>query len=209
MKMIFFDNDGTLVDTEGIYFKATRKVLLELGVEMSREWFIEYSLKRNFSSWSLLDGKGYSPEEINQLRNKRNDYYAELLREEVRLMPGVLETLKALKGKARMSVVTTSRRMHFNIILEKTGIADYFEFFVVNEDVQKEKPHPEPYLKAIKMSGCAPDDCIAVEDTERGVISAKEAGIKCYAIPTVLSKSHDFSGAERVLSSLSELLEII
>lgn len=209
MKMIFFDNDGTLVDTEGIYFKATRKVLLEVGVEMSKKWFIEYSLKRNFSSWSLLDGKGYSLEEINQLRNKRNDYYAELLREEVRLMPGVLETLKALKGKARMSVVTTSRRMHFNIILEKTGIADYFEFFVVNEDVQKEKPHPEPYLKAITISGCAPDDCMAVEDTERGVISAKEAGIKCYAVPTALSKSHDFSGADRVLSSISELLEII
>lgn len=209
MKMIFFDNDGTLVDTEGIYFKATRKVLLELGVEMSKKWFIEYSLKRNFSSWSLLDGKGYSPEEINQLRNKRNDYYAELLREEVRLMPGVLETLKALKGKARMSVVTTSRRIHFNIILEKTGIADYFEFFVVNEDVEKEKPHPEPYLKAIKISGCAPDDCMAVEDTERGVIAAKAAGIKCYAVPTALSQSHDFSDADGVLGSISELLEII
>jgi len=207
--MIFFDNDGTLVDTESIYFKATQKILLELGVEMTREWFIEYSLKRNFSSWSLLDGKGYRAEEVNQFRNKRNDYYAELLSEEVHLMPGVLETLKSLKGKARMSVVTTSRRMHFNIILEKTGIADYFEFFIVNEDVQNEKPHPKPYLKAIEISGCNPDDCIAVEDTERGLIAAKKAGIKCYAIPTALSKSHDFSDADGVLSSISELLEVI
>ena len=209
MKMIFFDNDGTLVDTESIYCKATQKILLELGVEMTREWFIEYSLKRNFSSWSLLDGKGYRAEEVNQFRNKRNDYYAELLSEEVHLMPGVLETLKSLKGKARMSVVTTSRRMHFNIILEKTGIADYFEFFIVNEDVQNEKPHPKPYLKAIEISGCNPDDCIAVEDTERGLIAAKKAGIKCYAIPTALSKSHDFSDADGVLSSISELLEVI
>jgi len=207
--MIFFDNDGTLVDTESIYCKATQKILLELGVEMTREWFIEYSLKRNFSSWSLLDGKGYRAEEVNQFRNKRNDYYAELLSEEVHLMPGVLETLKSLKGKARMSVVTTSRRMHFNIILEKTGIADYFEFFIVNEDVQNEKPHPKPYLKAIEISGCNPDDCIAVEDTERGLIAAKKAGIKCYAIPTALSKSHDFSDADGVLSSISELLEVI
>ena len=209
MKMIFFDNDGTLVDTESLYFKATRKILLELGVEMTREWFIEYSLKRNYSSWSLLEGKGYSHEEISHFRNKRNDYYSELLRDEVQLIPGVLETLESLKGRARMSVVTTSRRMHFEIILKKTGNADYFEFFVVNEDVKNEKPHPEPYLRAIEISGCDSDDCIAIEDTERGVVAAKKAGIKCYAIPTALSKSHDFSGADGVLNSISELSGLI
>lgn len=208
MKTIFFDNDGTLVDTEKLYFKATREILRKVGVEMTREWFVEESLRKNASSWSLLQGLHLPESRIEELKKMRNDYYGELLASEAELLPGVKSTLEKLHGKIQMGVVTTSRRRHFEIILAKTDIARYFDFYVVNEDIQNEKPHPEPYLLALSMSGSASRDCIAIEDTERGLISAKKAGIACYVIPTELSKSHDFSQADGILNSFSDILEL-
>lgn len=209
MKTIFFDNDGTLVDTETIYFEATKAILKELDVDMTRDWFIEYALKKNYSAWSLLEGRNFSAEEIETFKKKRNHYYAELLKKKVQLLPGVLETLEKLYGRVKMAVVTSSRKHHFEIILEKTGISHFFDFFVVNEDVKNEKPHPEPYLLALKRSGSNPLDCLAIEDTEKGVLSAKAAGIACYAIPTELTKSHDFSQSDGILNSFTEVSKLV
>lgn len=209
MKTIFFDNDGTLVDTETIYFEATKAILKEVDIDMSKEWFIDFVLRKNCSSWKLLEGRGFSDKEVEFLKKKRNNYYAKLLKKDVQLLPEVLETLEKLYGKVKMGVVTSSRKQHFEIILEKTGIARFFEFFVVNEDVKNEKPNPEPYLLALKRSGSKPSECLAIEDTEKGVLSAKGAGIACYAVPTKLSTSHDFSSSDGVLSSFREVLQLI
>lgn len=208
MRTIFFDNDGTLVDTEKLYFKATRVILQKVGVEMTYKWFIEESLKKNTSSWSLLKALHMPESRIEELKMMRNDYYGKLLAAEAELLPGVKNTLQKLHGKVQMGVVTTSRRRHFEIILAKTGIAQYFDFYVVNEDIQNEKPHPEPYLLALSMSGNRLNHCIAIEDTERGLVSAKKAGIACYVIPTELSKSHNFSQADGILSAFSDILEL-
>ncbi|MEK7545070.1 MAG: HAD family phosphatase [Patescibacteria group bacterium] len=208
MKTIFFDNDGTLVDTEKLYFKAVKAILKKVGVEVTHEWFIEFSLKKNISSWTLLKDLKLSDSEIKELRKMRNDYYSELLASETELIPGVKETLEKLYGKVKMAVVTTSHREHFEIILSKTGIAKYFDFCVVNEDVKNEKPHPEPYLLALSISKNRPENCIAIEDTERGLIAAKKAGIACYVIPTELSKSHDFSESDGILKTFADIPEL-
>lgn len=209
MKSIFFDNDGTLVDTEKLYFKATKAILKKAGVKVTREWFIESSLKRNISSWSLLKEMNLTESALKELKTMRNDYYSELLASETQLLPGVKKTLEKLYGKVQMAVVTTSHRQHFDIILSKTGIAKYFDFCVVNEDVKNEKPHPEPYLLALSISKNKPENCIAIEDTERGLISAKKAGIACYAIPTELSRSHDFSKSDGILETFADILKIV
>lgn len=208
MKTIFFDNDGTLVDTEKLYFKATKLILNKVGIEMTREWFIEQSLKKNQSSWSLIEHLNLSNSALQSLIDTRNDYYSKLLESKAQLLPEVKDTLNKLYGHVQMAVVTTSRRKHFEIILERTGISNFFDFFVVNEDVINEKPDPEPYLLALSKSGNKPDNCIAIEDTERGLISSVKAGIPCYAIPTELSKNHDFSKAAGILKSFSSILEL-
>ncbi|MFT7183873.1 MAG: HAD superfamily hydrolase (TIGR01509 family) [Oceanicoccus sp.] len=206
MKTIFFDNDGTLVDTEKLFFAATKTVLKEIGIDLTREWFITESLKKNLSAWTLVEGA--SDAEIQSLRKKRNGIYSELLHSDLELLPGVRETLDHLHGKVQMAVVTMSMREHFELILEKTGIAHYFDFFIVNEDVEKEKPYPDAYLLALETAKQKPENCIVIEDTERGVIAAKAAGLTVYAIPNELSKDNDFSQANGVLNSFSEILNL-
>lgn len=104
-----------------------------------------------------------------------------------------------------MAVVTSSPREHFKIIMEKTGLAKYFEFFVTQDDVDKIKPHPEPYLKAIGMSGFEAGDCLAIEDTPKGIIAAKKAGLIAYATPTEMTKALDFSEADGIYGNVGEI----
>jgi HAD superfamily hydrolase (TIGR01509 family) len=205
-KQIFWDSDGTLVNTEPAYFSATQKVLKEEGVELTEDWYSANTIKNNVSPFTLLAQKELSLEKIQQLRNKRNQLYSELILDKVEIFPGVLETLTQLHGKIPMSIVTSSHREHFEIIMAATGLAKFFDFFITSDDVQNIKPNAEPYLKAWKMSGFPKEDCLVIEDTERGLIAAKAAGLPCYVIPNELSKSNDFSSADKVLSSPLELL---
>ena len=82
MLTILWDNDGVLVDTEGLYFRATQTVLAEVGVELTPEQFKEISLKRGESTFLLAAEQGVPADEIARLRAKRDRIYTEFLRTE-------------------------------------------------------------------------------------------------------------------------------
>ncbi len=206
---IFWDSDGTLVDTEPLYFKVIQEVLKEVGIDLTREWWVDEQLKKGTSAFDLARSLGRSEESIQALRRKQDKLYLELLKAGVRVMEGAIQTLEQLHGKVPMGLVTTSRKINFDQIMASTALAKYFDFFITREDVVHEKPDPEPYLKAWERSGLAKEKCLVIEDTERGVTSAKAAGLTCFAIPNELSKDNDFSKADRVLNKLEEILEFI
>lgn len=208
-KTIFWDSDGTLVDTEVLYFKATQEVLKSIDIEMSREWYVNEQLKKGTSAFDLAREQGHSEESIEALRKNRDALYLEALKKDAKILDNVVATLQALHGKIPMAIVTTSRRAHFDQIMASTGLAKYFDFFICREDVDHEKPNPEPYLKAWQKSGCTKEDCLVIEDTERGLAAAKAAGLTCFVIPNELSKNNDFSQADRVLKNLSEILSFV
>jgi len=98
VKALLWDNDGVLVDTEELYFKATRDVLSEVGTDLSRDLFIHISLEQGRSSFDLAAEQGVSQEAINRLRDDRNKRYSELLRNKVHVLDGVEDTLRRLQG---------------------------------------------------------------------------------------------------------------
>ena len=208
-KAIFFDSDGLLVDTEGLSFDATREVFASAGVEMSKEWYVRENLGKGRRSAELAREHGVSEDQITELMRKRVERYRQVLREGVTPMDGVLEVLEKLHGRLVMGVVTSSTKDSFDIIMEKTGLRQYFSFFLTREDVAQLKPHPEPYLKALERSGEQSDDCLVLEDSYRGVQAAKAAGLTCYAIPDDLTRSQNFSIADKVLHSIREVPDLI
>jgi HAD superfamily hydrolase (TIGR01509 family) len=105
-----------------------------------------------------------------------------------------------------MGIVTSSRKDHFEIIHRSTGLLKYFDFLLTGEDYTKFKPNSEPYLLAVERSGCKKDECLAIEDSERGLISARSAGIHCYIIPTELTRCGNFSSADKVLGNIKEII---
>ncbi len=206
VKAIFWDNDGVLVDTEHLYFRATQQIMATVGLMLTREIYLEYFLVQGTGAWHLAEEKGISPDEIERLRRERNRLYSQLLRQENTLIEGVRDVLAALHGKYVMGIVTTSRKDHFELIHQRTEILQYFDFVLTASDYQKVKPDPEPYLRAIEKSGLRAEECLAVEDSERGLLSARGAGLTCIIVPSELTRAGNFVGAYKVLNSLAELL---
>jgi HAD superfamily hydrolase (TIGR01509 family) len=124
-------------------------------------------------------------------------------------MAGVTTVLEALHGKYVMGVVTSSRKDHFDVIHQRTNLLKYFDFVLTASDFTRVKPDPEPYLRAVARTGLDPADCVAIEDSARGLTAAKGAGIRCIVVPTPLTRGATFTGAERVLDNINDLLAVL
>jgi HAD superfamily hydrolase (TIGR01509 family) len=203
VEAILWDNDGVLVDTEGLFFQATRSTLARAGVDLTPELYLDYAMRLGRSTLDLVAARGWSPEQVDVLRDDRNLMYANLLRTECSVFPKVLQVLQALSGKVRMAVVTSSRREHLEIAHERNGLAGFFEFILAWEDYQYSKPHPEPYQMALKRLNLPAERCVVIEDSERGLASALAAGLRCVVVPNELTQGCAFQGATAILRDLT------
>lgn len=104
-----------------------------------------------------------------------------------------------------MGVVTSARRQHFEIAHAKSGLTNYLDFVLAREDYQHTKPHPEPYLTAMARHGLRPEECIVVEDSERGLAAATAARLPCLIVLSDWTKDGDFRGARRILESIRDV----
>ncbi len=205
-KAILWDNDGVLVDTEHLYRDATRAIMAKAGFHLTDEQYRELFLSQNRGAWHLLaEKKGYSEAELAHMRSERDDLYCDLLRARKHTIDGVEDVLRSLHGRYAMGIVTSCQRRHFDIIHSGTGLLPYFDFVLAREDYGNSKPDPEPYVAGIAKTGFRAEECIAIEDTPRGLTAAIGAGIKCVVIPNGLTADADFPGAHQVLRNIREL----
>ena len=202
IKAIFWDNDGVLVDTERLYFLATQHVLATVGIPLTQEQYIDLFLVQGKGAWHLAADKGVSPNAIAQLCHERNTLYSTFLCQEYLLMAGVREVLDALYGTYVMGIITSAEPDHFALIHQATGLLPYFHFVLTARDYTHSKPHPEPYLLAVERSGCRKEECLVIEDSERGLMAATAAGLRCIVVPSAFTRGSNFAAAYKVLESL-------
>ena len=108
-----------------------------------------------------------------------------------------------------MAIVTTAKRVDFEIIHEKRQIRQFMDFILVREDYELAKPHPEPYLTGLKRFGATKEETLVVEDSSRGLNSAVAAGIDCVVVDNDFTRAQDFSQARYRINTLGELRDII
>jgi len=202
---IFWDNDGVLMETEHLYYRANAEALAQAGVELSLEDFCRISLRQGESVLDLAANIS----DMEELRRVRDEIYYRLLGEESRVYPGVLETLERLHGRLPMAIVTSCRRENFLQMHRDSGLLGYFDFILTREDYGASKPDPEPYRIACARAGLAPGRCLAIEDSERGVISASRAGLVVAAIPGDMNRGGDFGVARWLLGGVHELPRLL
>jgi HAD superfamily hydrolase (TIGR01509 family) len=206
---LLWDNDGVLVDTEALYFEATRSVLLEVSVTLSEAQYQQLFLADSRGAWHLAEEAGVPRAELPRLVALRNQRYETLLRSRDVTMPGVQEVLASLAGRFRMAIVTSSRRVHFDAIHRDRALLPYFELVLAREDYALSKPDPEPYLLALTRLGVSAPECLVIEDSERGLAAARAAGIRCWVVPSGLTRGSLFADAERRLDSLHALRDAL
>ncbi len=201
---LLWDNDGVLIETEPLYFRATQEILADIDVELTVEDYQEISLRQGGSCFDLVPD--LDTQRLKDLRKVRDRRYEDLIRKGVRVYPFVEECLNAFHGRIPMVVVTSTPRSHFDLAHSQTGFARFFEFVVAQEDTPRHKPDPQPYLTAAQRLGVAPKDCLAIEDTRRGFDATINAQIPCVVVPHGLTQEEDFAGAAAIMESLEELL---
>ena len=202
-KVILWDNDGVLVETEKWYYEATKRVMKEEGYNLTLDIYRKTFLKNNSGAWHLL--KNCNKEYIKILKKRRNSIYSSFLQTKDIYIQGLSAILANLTKKYKMGIVTSSRKEHFDIIHKRSNILKYFDFVITSDDYINSKPNPEPYLIGINSSGYKASSCFAIEDSERGVISAKKADLFCFAIPNDMTANGDFSKADIILDNINDI----
>jgi HAD superfamily hydrolase (TIGR01509 family) len=209
VEAILWDNDGVLVDTECLFFESNRRTLARIGVELSLEQFLDLSLRQGRSALDLAQEIGCDKNKVALLKRERDLLYSDLLGKQLRVLPGVSETLRILHGRMRMAVVTSSQRQHFDLMHASIDLRRYFEFVLTREDYAKTKPSPDSYLLATERLGIESGKCVAIEDSERGLTAARAAGLRCLVVPNDITRSCSFAGATAVLPSVAAILEAV
>jgi len=164
----------------------------------------------------MTDGKGVwlaapnaTQNEIDIARDQRDLYYQEYLKNEDLAIANVHTILEKLSHKYKMGIVTTSRRVDFEIIHKDRGITDFMEFVLCVEDYPRAKPYADPYLKGVELFGATKEETIIIEDSQRGLISANRAEIDCVIVHNEFTKTQDFSNTQYKIKSLDELINLL
>ena len=181
---LLFDLDGTLINTEKEFYKAFYDILFHnYSIIINENLYKKCELDKNAT---LLDTLRISYESIKNVTNeeimdKVYSYYKQKFSNLVKSDEVVkkFENLKNLKKKGyTIGLVTTCKRIYLNILIETLKIDDLFSCIIAREDVINLKPNSEAYLKALKTLEKNTFETIAIEDSQRGIVSALNAGLK-------------------------------
>ena len=186
VKAVLFDMDGTITDTEKIYNKNWIKAAKYSGyTNFSREDALDLRSLNAFDAKALTQdrfGSDFDYDGIHALCGKmvRN----ELKEQGIPVKPGIKETLDTLKQENILKCIVTATNYELaSKRLEEIQLLDQFDLVISAHMVKRGKPYPDPYLYACKKLNLNPRDCIAVEDSPNGVLSAYHAGCKVIMIP--------------------------
>lgn len=206
IKAIFFDHDGTLVDSEPIHYQLWRDVVAAHGVALSeslyRDCYAGIPTADNAVDLVTRFAIDEAPASLADAKNRATRRF--LAQHAFPLMPGVRAALAQFqRAGMRSAIVTGAGSDGVQATLRQHALGDFFETFVSGDDVSNSKPAPDCYLLAIRRLGLLASECVAIEDTEHGVNSAAAAGVACLAVPNAMSRHHDFGQATAVFKDLA------
>jgi HAD superfamily hydrolase (TIGR01509 family) len=211
MRAVLWDMDGTLVDTEPYWINAEHEIVEAHGGRWSDEFAHELVGKDLMVSAQCIRDNSPITWEPERVIEELLIRVIAQVREHVPWRPGARELLESLREQGVPSaLVTMSWRSFAEAVLDALPDGS-FAVVVTGDEVERGKPHPEPYLRAADLLGVSPSDCVALEDSPTGVASAVAAGVPTVAIPHVVAVPEQ-PGAVQVSSlagiGVTELAEL-
>jgi HAD superfamily hydrolase (TIGR01509 family) len=208
---VLFDFDGVLVDTEWAIYQAWLRTFQKHGHDLPLDMYTR-CIGSDFATWSPkihleeLSGLAFDWHDLDARRQE------EILRDLTGegIMPGVIGLLDKLAAQSiRRAVVSSSSHHWVDGWLEKLAFADRFESVVCRGDAPQIKPAPDLYLEGARRLGLPAADCLVIEDSLNGVKAAKAAGMNVWVVPNRVTAGLDFSAADRIFPTLTDLASAI
>ena len=214
LRAVIFDFNGIIVDDEPIHFELFRKVFSEEGIDLTKQAYYERYLgfddRGAFSFGFGEHNRPLNRQKLTELIDRKALYYQQAIRNHVTIFPGAKELIVNLAGDLPLAVASGALRNEIETILTTAGLIRHFKAIVSAEDVERGKPEPDIFIKALAMLNAGMDnaiqasDCIVIEDSKEGVKGARRAGIKCLAV----TNSHPaelLGEAHTIVKSLQEV----
>jgi len=209
-RLIIFDLDGTIADTSVDITNALNYALKPFGVK-------DYSVQEVKS----MVGSGITrlitsliPEEFSSEENRKTaverftDFYSGHLLDNTILYEGVKETLEKLDEYIK--VVLSNKRTSYSIkILERLGVAGYFDKILGSDSVREKKPSPAPVLDIMDEYKVRKDETIIIGDSNYDIQTAKAAGVKVIAVTYGFRKFEELKSADYIIDRFSDILDIV
>lgn len=180
IKLVIFDLDGVLVDACEWHRIALNEALkevcsYEISIEDHNKYFNGIPTKIKLKK---LESLGIIKEELFQkIENLKQEKTIEIINKFATIRKDKIKLLNFLNNKnINIACYTNSIRKTAELMLLKTGILNYFDLLITNQDVTYPKPHPEGYLKCIQYFKYSPKDIIIVEDSFNGLEAANKTG---------------------------------
>lgn len=180
---VLWDMDGTLVDTEPYWIRAEFDVVEMHGGTWSREHALALVGADLLDSGAYIRDNGPVPLTPHEIVELLLDRVIASVRQTIPWRPGARELLEEVRTSTTPSALVTMSWRRFAEPVVQALPAGSFDAVVVGDDVERGKPHPDPYLLAAERLGVDPRDCVAIEDSPTGVASALAAGCTVLAVP--------------------------
>lgn len=181
MKLVIFDCDGVLINSEEIYVDSEIEFLSKAGFQIEKKAHMEAFMGLSYDDWRVKLGAAVQERNGHPLPENffesLHTYITQRFESELEPIPGVRGAISNLEMLC--CVASSSRLPNLRWKLEHTGIADLFSAGVFSADmVERGKPAPDLFLHAAATLGVEPKHCVVVEDSVNGVIAGTAAGMK-------------------------------
>lgn len=207
LKAIIFDADGVLVDSMGFQADAWVKAFKEVGITITREDIYELEGSNNqrlIKSIFEKAGREPEPSHLEQLPERKREV---LEFDQIKPFEGILDCLKELKRHFRLALVSGSHADTINKVVNKY-FPNCFEVVISGSDLERGKPDPDPYLKALEELDLTRNECIVIENAPLGITAARRAGLYCVAVASMLEPER-VQHADIVLEDHAALLDYL
>ena len=207
MKYVFWDMDGTLITSEASYFEAINLCNTELGFPPIEKQHVPLGLPE---LWGKMMGTATTDPQYARWLNHIDQTMLVFMQEgKITPRPHIVETLEVLQQQSVQHLcVTNSSTIWANRLLGDLKLRDFFTHVITRDDVPKGKPHPDPYLHALKRVGATPDEALVIEDSPVGIQAGQAAGIKVVAFIGEFSKE-ECQAADVIVTDIREIMPLL
>jgi len=184
IKALLYDLDGVLVDATEWHYESLNEALQKVsGFKLSRmEHLATFNGLPTMRKLEILEDQGRVKKDVfEEIWNIKQEKTIKVIKNSA-FIDEVKVRLHEGTKKYRKICVTNSIRETAILMIEKTGQKDYFQEIISNEDISKPKPDPEGYIKAISSLKLKPQECMIIEDSEKGIEAAKKSGSWVYEV---------------------------
>ncbi|MBO0783976.1 MAG: HAD family phosphatase [Ktedonobacteraceae bacterium] len=181
-RAVIWDLDGVIVDSAESHRLSWHRMAREAGLPFTDEQFWATFGQRNDTIIPQLWGE-MPPERVQELADRKEEHFRELIRDTVEPLPGAITLLSALhEADLRQALASSAPMKNIELIADVLGLKRYLEVLVSGETVPHGKPAPDIFLKAAAELGAHPENCLVIEDAVAGVEAAQAGGMHCIAV---------------------------